>query len=308
VGERLTKTDARAAVAAESARLGTEYRLGECEWTQFDREYPPYRRLGLLIFSVSVVFVPVCVVAFVAPGSQAQTNFEFGLVFTPIIACMVIAGALMIWCPRPVRVDRTFWFSGGLMQFTLEDPEPRVIRWDDVISLSVQVYRPDEGEPSISSSMVSDQAGTSIRVRGTTYVSHLPRIGLASALVNKASQILVPTVVPAFLREFDAGQRVSFGNVWIDRSGISGARARGRPEPEFVAWPNVQKIDINARTAITIRAADRRLNPFIDLGNIPNGFFAPYLIDHAAAQVGFVVNYSGEKRMPARVATDGAGL
>jgi hypothetical protein len=171
----------------------------------------------------------------------------------------------------------------------------------EVVSLSVQIYRPNEGQPSVWSSMVRDEAGTAIALRGTTHVSYLPRIGLASALAAKASGLLVPTVVPAFIGEFDAGRRVSFGDVWMDSSGVCGAVAgRGR-EPEFVAWQDVQRIDIDARTLISIRAAGRRRILFIDLGNIPNGFFAHYVIEHAAAQAGVDVSYSGEKRMPTRV-------
>jgi hypothetical protein len=309
VAEKLTSAAARALAAgiapADLARLGAEYGLGEHEQTQFDREYPPYRAIGLLILPVSVVFVPVCVIAFVAQGSQSQLNFEFGLVFTTIIGCLVVAGALLIWCPRPLRLERTFWFSGGLIQFTLAEPEPRVVRWDDVVSLTVQIYRPDEGPPYIWSSVISDRDGTSVGMRGITRVSYLPRTGLATALAAKASGLLVPKVVPAFIREFEAGQRVTFGDVWIDRSGVCTAVTARKPEPEFVAWQDVRKIGINARTGISVGAVGRRRDLFIDLGNIPNGFFTHYLIDHAAAKAGLDASYAGEKRMPARVPTGG---
>lgn len=55
-----------------------------------------------------------------------------------------------------------------------------------------------EGQPSISSSTVSDQDATSITLHGVTRASYLPRTGLAAALAAKASELLVPTVVPAF--------------------------------------------------------------------------------------------------------------
>jgi len=91
----------------------------------------------------------------------------------------------------------------------------------------------------------------------------------------------------------------------MDRSGVCSAVAGRGPEPEFVAWQDVRQIVINARTGINIAAVGRRRDLFIDLGNVPNGFFAHYLIDHAAARASFVVSYSGEKRMPARVPTEG---
>jgi hypothetical protein len=257
VAEGLTKLTT-GMTAADLARLGAEYGLGECEQQQFDRNYPLYRGIGLLVLTVSVFFIPMCVIALVAPGSQGQLNFEFGLIIAPITGCLVAAGALLTWCPRPLRVDRTFWFSGGLIQITLEEPEPQVIRWDDVVSLSVQVERPDEGLPAVLSSTVSDQSGTSVTVRA-----------MASALAAKASGLLVPIVVPAFLREYHAGRRVRFGPVWIDRSGVGGAAAGIGHDPEFVAWEDVREIRINARTGLSIRAVGRRRDLFIDLGVLP---------------------------------------
>jgi hypothetical protein len=115
-------------------------------------------------------------------------------------------------------------------------------------------------------------------------------------------------VLPELIRGFDAGERVSFGAAWIDRSGIgSGSEASGS-ESAFVAWPDITAIHIDARTSVSIAAAGRRRHLHIDLGNAPNGFFAHYLIEHAAARAGIGVTYDGETRMPLRASAGLAGV
>jgi hypothetical protein len=37
-------------------------------------------------------------------------------------------------------VRRLFWYSGGLAQQDLDEPEPRVLRWDEVDSFTPLIY------------------------------------------------------------------------------------------------------------------------------------------------------------------------
>jgi hypothetical protein len=167
------------------------------------------------------------------------------------------------------------------------------VRWDDAVSLSVRVVRPEGSDPYIGPSVVRDEAGNQVTARGPV-------------LARRAAAVLAPRVVPALLKAFDAGEPVSFGPVRIDRQGIT-APDGGSDEPasRLMAWMDMRRITIDARTRIGIRAADRGGDFRIALDDIPNGFFAGHVIERGAAGAAVPVGYRQEKRLPPR---DIAGL
>jgi hypothetical protein len=250
-------SDARGPVAvggaaADPVRLGDEYGLGAYQRTQTAKEYPPARGCGVLLVPVAVVMLPTAVVPFVdgKPG-----DLEFGLIWAPIIGCLLIAGVLLLWRSPPRRVVRTFWYSDGLIQLTAGEPEPRAVRWDRVISLTVRIERADESADYIGSSTICDDGGTSLTTRG-------------AAIAREASRIFAPA---------------------------DGA------EPLFAAWSDIRRIAFNARVSVGIQTADSKNTLRIDLEDVPNGFFAHHVIEHAAAQAGIPVEYHEEKRLPPRL-------
>lgn len=282
-------SDARGPVAAgaaadDPARLADEYGLGAYARTQTDKDYPLGRGCGLVLVPIAVVFIPSAVIPFVdgRPG-----DVQFGLIWAPLIGCLLVAGVLALWRSPARRVVRTFWYSDGLIQLIAHEPEPRVIRWDRVISLTVRIVRADETPDYIGSATICDGSGTCLTTRGP-------------ALARKATQILTPTVVPPLISAFDAGEPVTFGRMRIDRSGITDAGRPGAAEPVFAAWSDIRRISFDARVSIRIWTANRKAGAKIDLEDVPNGFFAHHVIEHAAAQAGVPVEYYEEKRLPPR--------
>jgi hypothetical protein len=72
-----------------------------------------------------------------------------------------------------------------------------------------------------------------------------------------------------------------------------------------MAWTDMRRITIDARTRIGIRTVERGRDFLIDLDGIPNGLFAGHVIERGAAGAGVPVEYQHEKRLPGR---DIAGL
>jgi hypothetical protein len=107
-------------------------------------------------------------------------------------------------------------------------------------------------------------------------------------------------VVPALLSAFDADEPVSFGPVRIDRQGITAPEGADGSAPRLMAWTDMRRITIDARTRIAIRAAGRGRDFRIDLDGIPNGLFAGHIIERGAAGAGVPVEYRQEKRLPPR--------
>lgn len=207
-----------------------------------------------------------------------------------LMGCALAAGALLVWRSPPRRVYRTFWYSGGFIQLTVGEPQPRVIRWQDAISLSMYIDRPPDSAPRAMSSTVCDRSGTCLAVGGPLFA-------------RRAAQILAPTVVPALIRAFDTNESLSFGGMRIDRSGITDAGAAGAAAPAFTAWQDMELIAFHGRVGIGIWSAGRKSCHDIDLAGVPNGFFAHYVIEHAAVQAGVPVKYGGDRsfgpRLPA---------
>jgi hypothetical protein len=139
---------------------------------------------------------------------------------------------------------------------------------------------------------VRDGAGNQVTARGPV-------------LARRAAAVLAPRVVPALLTAFDAGEPVSFGPVRIDRQGITAPEGTDDSAARLMAWTDMRRITIDARTRIGIRAADGAGDFRIALDDIPNGLFAGHIIERGAAGADVQVGYRQEKRLPPR---DIAGL
>jgi len=88
--------------------------------------------------------------------------------------------------------------------------------------------------------------------------------------------------------------------VRIDRQGITAPAGADGSASRLMAWTDMRRIAIDARTRIVIRATDRGGDFRIGLDGIPNGFFAGHVIERAAAGAGVPVEYRQEKRLPPR--------
>jgi hypothetical protein len=74
----------------------------------------------------------------------------------------VLLGAqLMRTGARTRAVRRLFWYSGGLAQQDLDEPEPRVLRWEEVDSFTPLIYD-DSG--CVAGCRLRSRTGTEIAV------------------------------------------------------------------------------------------------------------------------------------------------
>jgi hypothetical protein len=272
----------------DPAALGAEYGLGAYERTRVIRYYSPSqqwsRTLGWILLPAAIVLFPLAVVALLSSDPAA---FATGVIAAVALTWVGAAGGWRIGRARPERVDRICFYAGGVVQLTPGEAGPRVVRWDDAVSLSVRIVRPEGSDAYIGPSTVRDGAGNQVTARGPV-------------LARRAVAALGPRVVPALLSAFDAGEPVSFGPVRIDRHGITAPAGTDGSASRLMAWTDMRRIAIDARTRIVIRAADRGGDFRIGLDDIPNGFFAGHVIERAAAGAGVPVEYRQEKRLPPR--------
>lgn len=108
-------------------------------------------------------------------------------------------------------------------------------------------------------------------------------------------------MVPSLIRAFDVGEPLSFGGMRIGRSGITDVGAADAAAPAFAAWQDMREITFKARVGIGIWSAGRKSCHDIDLANVPNGFFAHHVIEHAAVQAGVPVKYLEDRRRGPRL-------
>ncbi len=151
----------------DPAALGAEYGLGAYERTHVIRYFSPSqqwsRMLGWILLPAAIVLSPVAVVALLSSNPAA---FATGLIAAPALIWVGAAGAWRIWRTRPDHVDRILFYAGGVVQLTPGVAEPRVVRWDDGVSLSVRIVRPEGSDPYIGPSTVRDGAGSELTTRG----------------------------------------------------------------------------------------------------------------------------------------------
>jgi hypothetical protein len=96
---------------------------------------------------------------------------------------------------RTRAVRQLFWYSGGLAQPDLDEPEPRVLRWDEVDSFTPLIYD-DSG----------CVAGCRLRGRTGTEVTVSLGYGLRY-LVGEADRMLTDRLVPELVGAYDAARR-----------------------------------------------------------------------------------------------------
>jgi hypothetical protein len=175
--------------------------------------------------------------------------------------------------------ERLFRFEGGIAQFASREPEPAVLRWADLASLSLNVVTSYESH-SLMSCVLRDSAGRTITVASA--------YGLACEDITPvAEQALASRLAPTLIARYDAGEPVTFGHIIVDRAGIS---CPGSAKPWNAYWRDTRSIEMLMyahRLTITPQSGRARS---VSLDGAPNDFLAGYVIAHAAGQVGVAVS------------------
>ncbi|HEX4702240.1 MAG TPA: DUF6585 family protein [Pseudonocardiaceae bacterium] len=268
----------------DAVAYGERFGLGSYEFELVDRIYTSSFKRGRLLRFIAICDVPILVGPLVAAHS-----FVVAVVVVSLFVVLPgVAGAVLLRRPQSVCVGGILWYADGFVQLTEVQPEPRVIRWQDVIWFSVRVDELDASPfPLITSCTVGDRSGNRVKLPA--------RMG-GKLLAEKADRLVAARVVPELVRAFDAGDRVSFGRMAIDHHGITD---NGAAQQRFFAWDAIRSIDIDARVDITVHG--HRRSREISLNETQNAFFAWHVIEHAAASANVPIRYVREKNMPPRV-------
>lgn len=176
---------------ADAAMLGEEYRLGSLRWARTASEKIRAKEIvTLCLLALTVCGIPI---AFAEGGLIA------GLATIAGGACLIAVAEVIDKRLPPPRVERAFWYSGGLVQVVEGEPEPRVVRWEQLVSVSIKTRKDyEDGRVLVAACTVSDQAGVSATL-DRHYGPQVP-----ADLAEKASGILAPRLMPRYRAAFDA--------------------------------------------------------------------------------------------------------
>jgi hypothetical protein len=246
--------------------LGAQYGLGTCTRTlraQRSSWWLAGAFLGIGVFGATG--------ALVSPYAAPAGAFMF--------AAALMAARRWIW---PPKVDRVFWYTGGLAQLIARQPGPRVVRWDDAAWVTATVESSGEsGLATVTRCAVSDPGGAQVAV-DAGYGPVTPR-----DFLRETARVLASRLVPPLIQAYDCADPVIFGSTRVDRAGIGSALGRGTGTV-FTAWHDMRYIEGRLGDLvpeIKIRTAERRPRT-VTLSGVPNAIFVFDVARHAAAQNG----------------------
>lgn len=270
----------------QGAALGAEFRLGELVDVAERRYFGPRGCLGVAL-----------VVAALGLGLPAGTGV-MGSSVQPVLLVLagVLAGTSVLLIVTGLRRAETrarvFWYSGGVAQLILGEPEPRVARWGEISEVTVSFHYESGDENSsgkweFSGFAARTAAGT--EVPGFRSMPH----GKVRDLVARADGALAPRLLPALVAAHDAGHPILFGGVQVDQAGLT---FPGRRETVIqVPWAQLTALQLRHEgrlgivRQVTIRSTATRRGQDIGISGLPNGIFLARLLAHAAAQRGIPV-------------------
>jgi hypothetical protein len=257
-----------AALAAEAGQVGARFRLGQPAGTWTATWFR--RRAGC---GVTLIIVLIF-------GGWAPIAYTSGP-WRP--TSEVIAVALMVFAIAMASVPPTRWlhrlhrYDLGIAFVDPKKPEPVVLRWAELASVTLEIGSGYEG-PYLESCVLRDQAGTTI-----TLTNNWRNCDDAASL---AQDQLARRLMPGLIQRYEAGEAVAFGHLTIDRSGIRSTSGL----PWRMPWQEMLEVTFTTyghRLAIKRRTTKTPWETALDGG--PNDFLARLLIAHAARRAGVVV-------------------
>lgn len=195
-----------------------------------------------------------------------------GLFVLIVIGCWLLAIAR-----KTKSANVLVWYTSGFAQLLHRAPQPTVVRWSDVITVTMLFFGEESASSGLSQCVLRLRDGTAVRT-GRQYGQQL-----TIDMAQEAALALAPHLVPPLTQAYDAGQPATVSNLTVDRTGITVHGRRGKPA--FCPWSAVTRIQM-------IREGPfRRIQVYrdgaapafdIDLDLLVNGIFLPYLIAYAA--------------------------
>jgi hypothetical protein len=272
----------RAEDLEECGRVGEEYGLGAIEAVTRDLDDPTGMR-GLGWTAVILAFVGVSLAlpidAALAPSSSGVE------IIAGICGVLAVAGVpLILIGGRFANVaGRQCLYSGGVARFGRDEPEPKVLRWNDVDTVTIETNK-DEGKPqtSVAGCVLRGRAGIELKARH----SDGERMALA------ARRGLAPRLAAAMIYAYDRGEPVIAGSALVSQQGVT------FPDGKNLAWARIGGVELEhpsrAARSLTTRIDFRQAgwkwsSQVLDPSGIPNGIFLADVIAHAARQHGVLV-------------------
>jgi hypothetical protein len=273
--------------AAEAGRLGADFGLGELKTTA-----QTVARIGLgQAVGGGVLAVAAVIAALVV--ALASTPWPPRLiVLAGAVAAFLAGWQLMRLGGRPRAINRLYRYAGGLIQLLYDEPEPRVLRWSDVDSVTVEFESVSEDRyTGLDTCTLRGSTGTEIAVRGWRPLS-IPR-----GLATEADRVLRPRLLPPLIQAYESGELIAVGRqVRIEQAAITLGKLAPLP------WTEVRAITVvyDKRSgsnvpadSIIISGSRRHSGTGFALSRVPNGFLIPYLIEYIAEQHGIPLRRSG---------------
>jgi hypothetical protein len=271
-------------------RLSEEFSLGEV------REIAPAKKYyvafwgGCLAIVTGIAGIPAIA------GDAGWAKVINAAVFCPLF----LAGCLTLWLgiTRAPVTARLFWYSRGLAEFARDEPEPRVLRWADVETITTVFHEGDETPTVLARCILRGKTGTEpLDLGGYPRNNRYPNRVLR-ALTAEATRVLAPRLLPPLIEAYESGEPVTAGNARIDRAGITVNLPVGEP----IAWTEIGSITTRHVTSMADNAApvkeieickhSGRICRLISLDGVPNAVFLPHLFARAAEIHGIPLNTS----------------
>ena len=260
---------------AQAGRIGADFGLGELRTTARYKQ----ARSGWIFLGGMFVAIGGLVTGVAFGAADVRYTLAAEVAVPAASAGAVLLGAqLMRTGARTRAVRQLFWYSGGLAQQNLDEPEPRVLRWEEVDSFTPLIYD-DSG----------CVAGCRLRGRTGTEITVSLGYGLRY-LVGEADRMLADRLVPELVGAYEAGEPIAAGQWRIGQAGLT--RVRGDGREALTPWRDIRTIEQRHDCELTIGLGGRRRRT-ISLAGVPNGMFIARLIEYAAGQNGIAVTRSG---------------
>jgi hypothetical protein len=178
--------------------------------------------------------------------------------------------------------NRIALYSGGVAQIRRKEPEPRVLHWADIETVTIRLTT-NEGTPE------TGLASCTLRARDGTEITDGKA---AEAVALAAHRALGPRLVPPLIEAYDSGEPVTAGDARIDHEGFT-----LRPGKRLT-WPEIKSVTIqhasrdsaDVASRIDIRVIRKSRLHYFDPTRVPNAIFFAHVLARAATRNGIRVD------------------
>jgi len=258
----------RGELPAEAAGLGEDFGLGPCT-----AAYAVKRRSAGWWAGYALLLLAVMGGLVVIASSHGVVREAAAITAGALAAA---SAALMARSPRAAW-DRLLRYPGGLAQLVAGAPEPLIVRWDDVVAVSMTFGSSDDHD-ALDGITISGRTGTHV----TADEDYGPRV--LGELARQAERALAARLLPELIRAYESGEPVTFGEMSIERWGIAYG---GGPDhaPQRMPWEDIRRITVDGPGRGIKIQTGRMPGTWIGLADCPNGVLAHHVISRAAADV-----------------------